>query len=570
MNKISILPKDKALILVCGALTALMIGLAVVGACRAYSPIPFKDMWNGYLNFFVNVTDGDSSAWWVLHNEHRIILSRILFWMDFKWFDGTVWFLVAVNYFLVSASALLFWRILRHMAATEKPTTGEILLGLFVTAWLFLWVQRSNLTWGFQSQFFLAQLLPLSAFYWLHKSTTEINPNRHFSIACLFGLASLGTMANGILALPLMTLYALIIGKKAKHVWILASLSVGVVYLFFPQAQPSFLHDKSLEIIKETPFALVHYVLLYLGSPFYYLSGKGAVGKAIGVVASLLLIGSSIWFAVKSLRKPRENTLNLSLLLFILYIGGSAFGTASGRLVLGVDQAMAGRYSTPVVMVWAALLVLYSPTIFAAIKEKGIKVLAPFAVLSIPMIILQSFALKSQDGQLFEQKIAALALELQVNDQKQISNVYIHKVQLSLSAAQKASALNLSIFGVYPYRDAREQLGLTIPKTTLPVCQGNFDKMETIEGDVRFVRVRGWLFDNTSKTYPQVVRFLDRQGKVVGYALTGETRKDIAEATDKKALKAGFRGYLFAEQKGATLTLQGENPSCEKRASVPL
>jgi hypothetical protein len=63
-------------------LTILMAGLAVAGVCRAYSPVPFSDMWDGYLHFFMQVSDGDSGAWWRQHNEHRIVLARLLFWIN--------------------------------------------------------------------------------------------------------------------------------------------------------------------------------------------------------------------------------------------------------------------------------------------------------------------------------------------------------------------------------------------------------------------------------------------------------------------------------------------------------
>ncbi len=43
--------KDKALVLIFGTLTVLMVGLAIVGGFRSYSPVPFWDEWGGALNF---------------------------------------------------------------------------------------------------------------------------------------------------------------------------------------------------------------------------------------------------------------------------------------------------------------------------------------------------------------------------------------------------------------------------------------------------------------------------------------------------------------------------------------
>jgi hypothetical protein len=565
MNKVFKFSKDRTLILAAGMLAIGVIGLAVIGGVRSYSPVPFWDMWDGYLEFFLRITDGDSSAWWTQHNEHRIMLARLLFWADIKWFGGTGWFLIAVNYFLAGANALVFWRILRDAAATETPATGEILLGLMITAWLFLWSQEVNLTWAFQSQFFLAQLLPLCALYWLQKSIIGIKAGRRsFLIACGFGLASVGTMANGILALPLMTFYALLTRQSLLRTGALSILSVGTIFFYFNDYHAP-VERSLLQDIKENPFGFAQYVLLYLGGPFFYLFGKGGFGKVIALEAGLALIVSSAWFAIKSPRKPQEMTLQLAMLFFILYIVGTAFGTAAGRLILGVDHALSSRYTTPALMAWCALLVLYSPGILTSVRARGTKRLLPFAALALLMIPLQINALRTDD-KLFERKIAQLALR--VKDQTQIEHVH-WSAELALSIAEKAAAQNLSIFAMYPFSGAREQLGTFVQQQRLTACQGHLDSVEAIDGDARFVRIRGWMFNSTDRTYPHVIRFLNNQGKVVGYALTGQTRLDVANAIDKKALLAGYRGYLLANQMGAALNLRGESPSCQMQANAP-
>ena len=580
MNKYAMLSKDKTLILTFGAFAVVMVGLAVVGGFLSYSPVPFWDMWGGYLGFFMQANDGDMVAWWDQANEHRIVLARLLFWVDLKWFGGASVFLIAANYFFVGISAFMFWRILRDAATTEKPATGEIVLGLFVTAWLFLWMQKENLTWSYQSQFILAQLLPLCALHWLNKSVVEIRAKRHFLVACGFGVASVGTMANGILALPLMAIYALLMRQGLIRVGLLATLSVVMIFLYFHNYNAVSKHGSLSQALRENPSGFIQYVLLYLGSPFHYLSGQGKFSKLIAQVATLVLVGSSAWFAIKALRKPRERTLQLAMLFFILYIGGTALGTAGGRLIFGVDQALSSRYTTPALMAWSALLVLYAPSILAAInKARNTKYLLLLAVpgllLSLLMIILQSRALQFHDDDLFERKIAALALELQIKDQIQVELIYpfIYPfVDELMPTAKMASARNLSIFGMYPFRDARGQLGTTVQPSNLPACTGNLDTVEQIDGDARFVRVSGWVFSPIDKVQQQVVRFINSQNQVVGYALIGMPSLNVAIAIDGKALQSGYRGYLLSDQVGGVLTQQAESqagPSCRMQVNVP-
>jgi hypothetical protein len=69
-------------------LAASIVAAAIIGAMRYYSPVPLGDMWNGYLDFFMEVQNGNHAAWWTQHNEHRIVLARLLFWMDLSFFNG--------------------------------------------------------------------------------------------------------------------------------------------------------------------------------------------------------------------------------------------------------------------------------------------------------------------------------------------------------------------------------------------------------------------------------------------------------------------------------------------------
>ncbi len=563
--------KDKALILVFAVLASVLVGLAIAGAVVSYSPVPFEDMWDGYVGFFMNVSDGHWGAWWDNHNEHRLVLSRALFWADLKWFGGASWFLLAANYVLFGASAFMLWRMLREPASTEKPTAGEIMLGLFVAAWLFQWMQFENLTRAFNIQCVMAQLLPLCALYWLHRSVKEDSGTRQFLIACGFGLASIGTMANGILALPLMALYALLMRQGLARVGLLAALSVTTILLYFHDYHAPAHHSSLSQALRDNPIGFVQYVLLYLGSPFYHLH-VGQLSKPTAQIAGLALVSGAAWFTVQALRKPKEMSLQLALLFFLAYIGGTALGTAGGRLIFGVDQALSSRYTTPALMAWSALLVLCAPYILAAMRAGDMKFPFAFAALGLLMTNTQSLALQPQDDELFERKIAALALELQIKDQTEIKRIYPYVEQLMPNAGQ-ASERNLSVFGMYPFREAFEQLSGSVRQRNLPPCQGYLDSVEAIAEDSRFVRINGWIFNPGSDTGTQAIRIVNQQGQTVGYALVGKSRTDVAKAVGAKAEKSGYRGYLLASQQGEILSLRAESPvgpSCQMQANIPM
>lgn len=569
MFKALLMTKSRLLISIFTLFALLMIALAIVGGYKHYSPVPIVDVWDGNLNFFAQICKGSYTAWWGQHNEHRIVLAHALFWVDDKFFNGSSLFLIIVNYILVLTSVCIFWRILRAMTGTKKPSTSEILLGLFITAWLFQWTQSENFSWSFQSQFFLAQLLPLCAIFWLYKS---LRPNRSrlaFFIACCFGLASVGSMANGILALPLMACYLLVMRQGIVRISILAMLAIISIGFYFHGYLSPPQHSTLLQALKTNPIGFIHYILLYLGNPFYSYFGHAKSDHFNAAVAAVFLIYSSTRFAIMALRQPQKATLSLALLTYIIYIGATAFGTAGGRLIFGVDQALASRYSTPALMAWVALLILYAPTLIATFKIKPIKILIPFTLLALLMINQQLKALESQSGTMLERNLSALALELGVADDNQIKYVYPN-VDALRPRAEEAFKRNLSIFGLYPWHGDRTQLGtIMLQKPNLPTCRGYVDKVVTIGDDGRFSRVSGWIFNMNNKTHPNFIRFFNNQSKVIGFAFSGQVRPDLVNTIDPKALEAGYQGYLLTAYTGGIITLQGENLACQIQLHIP-
>ncbi len=94
------------LLIRCLVFTAAMVVLAAIGCARAYTPIPMWDMWDGTVGFLNQLGDGNDSVWWGQFNEHRIVLSRVLFWIDARCFGSKLVFLFVTNYLLVLGSLL--------------------------------------------------------------------------------------------------------------------------------------------------------------------------------------------------------------------------------------------------------------------------------------------------------------------------------------------------------------------------------------------------------------------------------------------------------------------------------
>jgi hypothetical protein len=521
-------------------------------------------MWAGYLFFYTKVSMGDYSEWWAQHNEHRIVLSKLFFWIDIRWFRGLSYSLITINYLLVSAACLAFIQLLNE---TFKSLANKELRNFFVfiiIGWLFSWSQHDNLSWAFQSQFFMAQLLPLWAFYFLYKmSSTPDKSLVYFLLASLFGVLSVGTMANGILALPLMLVYGIYCRIGFRRNAVLFALTVVCITSYFYGYNAPAGHGSLGDAIANNPLGVVHYIFVYVGSPFSFITPVlGAPAREnIAALAGLFFIAVAAYYAYLNIRATQKNHLHLCLLFFILYFGGTALGTAGGRLMLGgVEQALTSRYSTPALMAWAALLIISTPVIVGWAGKLKI-VLPAFLALSIAVLIGQASALDSQDNEHFERLVAALGLELGVNDRGQIMHVF-PSAEWALNAAKYPSEKHLSIFGVDPIVGAKEKIGTANTLVVEKQCLGRLDQILPIAGEGRYAAVSGWVFDKESESIPSSLLIVDHNNVVVGYALTGGYRDDVARSLDAKALKSQFKGYVLKDGLGTDLKFSSSSPGC--------
>jgi len=569
MSSTAVAPRQQALRLVPAGLALLFVALAVVGGVRAYSPVPFWDMWGSYLPFMDYAAESGWHAWWTQHNEHRIVLARLLFWSDLRWFDGAGWFLIVANYALVALAAAFFCRLLGEVEAPAGRAADMRALKFSVVAWLFFWSQHENLTWAFQSQFFLAQLLPLAALYTLYRSLK--GGAAVFALACLLGVLSVGTMANGVLALPLMTAYAALTRQGLRRTGVLALLAGLALFAYFHDYLAPAGHGSLAGALLGHPLKFAGYVLNYLGSPFHFAFGARGIGRAAALLASLFFVASAARFAARYLRQPRQAAFQLALLFFIAYVAGTAFGTAGGRLVFGLSQALSPRYTTPALMAWAALMVLYAPALLALQERRRRMAWGAFAVLALLMLAYQLRALQSKADDLFDRSVAALAIELRIKDQEAIGHVAPDTGVIEVAA--QAADRQRSVFGLYPYRGAREAMGAVFRPASLPACQGALDSAVVVHGDEGYLRVTGWLYEAGRRAVPQVVRILDAEGRQRGYALGGNDGNAAQAALHKASHLAGYRGYLSAEAGGQALTLRGEGPQgavCELKVKAPV
>lgn len=524
-----------------GSFAIIFIMLAVYGTYLRFSPVPYWDMWDGYLGFFLNF---DKTNWisclWQQHNEHRIVLSRILFLADFIFFGGYSVFLIIVNHLLTLAITIFFVYLLK------KYQKSDPFLIFFTISCVFFWCQNENLTWAFQSQFYLVQLLPLLAFYMLYLAQSNCS-SYYFFLACLLGILSVGTMANGILVLPFMTLYSYITKFEKKKVYILFTVSICIIILFFHNYSFPIEHGVDFKKLIYQPFKLFLYTVTYLGNPFYYILG---VSSSAPIAGLFLLLCSSFAFYRVFFNTP-QNTFSLFLLFFIFFIAGSAASTGSGRLIFGISQALSSRYTTTALMAWVSLVVIYAPSI-TKIGKTNLLVWIPFCLLLLGMASFQLNAASATDVK-FRRDVSALALVLGVRDEKQIKNVYPN-MEIPIELTKEALLQSVGVWGSEKFRSIND--AINVNKQIQYFNKELSCKVEHInflgEQETRFVSIEGRIESNPLIKQGYLY-FLDQNNSISGACIT-RAQIDPHQESDNK-LTLLFKGYIPIKLKGQMIKI---------------
>lgn len=554
-------PRFRLLELAVYSLSFILISLALVGGVIGYSPVPYWDMWDGTVNFVLHFDDAPLDRMFEQHNEHRLVLARLFFLTEYHVFDGSGIFLTVCNYLFVFFSWGVFARCLYQMNARDCPPRDIHLLVAILGAWLFLWAQRVNFLWAFQSQFFLAQLLPLTAFLLLSKAAHQSRIwSLTFHAAILVGMASALSMANGVMALPLMAVWAIILRMTKIQVTVLALTATLTLWLYFMDySQPSG-HGALTKTMITDPVGTLIYTFRYLGNPGVHLAGSSDFIKAISTLGGIGLAVFAAVAAFQIVQKRPTEPVRGGLLLFIIYVGASAFVTAGGRLLLGMDTAVSSRYTTPTLMAWAAVFCLASPQILKIFRssDRAALSLVSGAVLALCLLMVsQVRALGSEQTLNHDKALAVLALEMGIGDTKPISLIYPN-IPRVMDIARHASDADLGIFGRPVYRGVRESIGQPAETPTTKICSGRLERYEIIDNTADYVRIYGWQFDSTRIPDLERIQLVDERGIIVGAALLGRDSPEIRNAYGPEAARTGFVGYLKIDALGQTLIAQSD------------
>ena len=528
----------RLLLSVCRIAGVLTVVLTPVGIWRNQTGVPWWDMWDGYVDFYLRASSGDWSAWWKLHNEHRLLLPDLFFYADLRWFGGFTWLPLIAN---LAAAGGLWWMLAlvwkRSRPADLDPDVVHAVVWIIGVACL-SWTQHDNFTVAFQLAFFLSCLVPLTAFVCLAGYADDRTHLWRFIAAALLGTLSSVTLASGVVVPLLLFAFALFLRLRRWQIAVLGLLAVAVPVLYLSNYVAPPTHDSPLHAWLQTPWQALWFVCLFLGGALTQLR----LGLEFAGVVGAMMIGALCWIGPRGMANARHAPWASVPAVFLGYAVLTAFATASGRTSMGPLAALAGRYATVSMLALVTALILVLNHARAPWARRSLLFIAMMGC--VANLVVQAQTLDNVDWPNSTLRLGQLALSMDVNDAPALEPLYPDNAHLR-GIATRARERQLGLFGVWPYRNVRSLIGQPIEQVAHIACVAAIDRDSPVPGQ-EASRIEGHLADAKAAPYQGFVWLIDADDRIAGLALAGMQRPS-GQGTEE-IVDNGFIGYATSGQ----------------------
>jgi hypothetical protein len=532
-------------VLVACASAALAIRSIVVIRRNYFIPF-FWDQWDHVREIMGGVGPGNLFGLFNRQNEHIIATSKVLFLTDYALFDftnGPLVFAIAVMAIIVA----LLLAVLLFGGLRATAIFGAVWL-LFIASGLSL-AQWENLLWGFEPEFSLVLIAAIASIL----LTFEVIDAERSLKTCGWLAAlvlAMGfcvfSMGNGVLIF-IPTLFLLVI-FRASPLKIAVVLVAGLAY-----AAVFFTLTRDAEPIGDPSLKTVHNLVLYffaiIGNPLSHNLGR-AVGLGLTLFLALCaMFARQVMVPLRRRRGVDRGVAGLFALVGFLLATGAA--AAWSRTSLGVEQAFASRYATPMLVLWMASFAL-GVRIFQSlpappwIRTIGVSatLLAALGVVAKSSLTPGAFAELRARSTSVQQ--AGYVVAAGVDSIGQMMSLY-YDPNFEQKAIEflRGRRLNLFAGGLRLPAPSVQEMEETASPASLPACATG-----SIDGVVR-VANNGWLIDgwaaDAAGGEPRWVVAVDGTGRALGFTPPLVARPDVQRVLHSRRFFAWFKTPLTTQ-----------------------
>ena len=519
-----------------------------------YSGALFWDEWDARLLMDLPLKDLNWSLFWDQHNEHRMVFSKILFFLDFTWFGGSNAALLVMNVILGMLILLVMTLALRLDATLAEKKLIIPKLYCF-TIFSFSILQIENFSWAFQSAFFLSVLFPLISFY-LYIKFVLVGSKYSMFLSYLFCILSIGTMASGIFSIIVILAISIFLRRGISE--ILRHLIISVILLGVYLHNYTTSHSSPLETLVKHPDFTLKYVTSYFVNPLNQVVGLNFKVFSISLVIFIFFVLLKNAYGI-SKRKEHSGPELIGLMIFA-YSVLVATVSAGGRFDFGVNQSTASRYTTIALLGWfGALLVIIQNKDSKSEKRlfTWINLSVLVTILFIPFQISNSV---SPNDVKVERDFASIVLMQNIQDNLTSLALYPDSTRLKI-LSQSLIREKKSIFdSEFQVRFSKERISLNELVATQS-CLGYFDTVRMSSAKDGYI-ISGWVAFSEKGSDQFDLMALDRKNRFVGAGISGLLREDVARQLGYRGTNSGF-GLVTKKIPYRVLAIQGSRVKCE-------
>lgn len=520
---------------------------------KNFLPVPFWDHWQEITEFSrFQAGQWGLMDWFSQHNEHRILVARLLMFADLKWTKGSGLLNIGAIWVFQAASALLLWNIISPSKHRSRALNSSLFF--ICLSSMFSLLQDENLQWQFQTQFAGVYTFAIAAVASLTQgcsddrnhidgALTGIKTNRS-NLAILFGTTASFCMANGLLIWPILIMISALNNHRKTTLHLLVAGFITWCFYLYQYRTPPY-HSNPAESLLQLR-SLAFYILNYLSIPLKVFSGPLPL---ILTICGLVVVASMT--ATLLIKKKKPPTQLLAILSISYFIVGTAAMTGLGRLKFGPDQAFSSRYATPALIFWICVLGLITFISHNYNRKKSPPNIPTVALVLFALILTinQKAKVHMEHNQypggvwLRALPYAWSALTSSAPDKQALSGVFMDQ-----GYVLEASVV-LKSLSYYPFRGtAWTSMGKPLDdfyrKSDVSMCKGKVETSHTSNQSEGILMVSGWAWDSLKGTQPHLIVITDNNDIIHGLGLPGAYRDDnptkISSANDRFT---GWHGY---------------------------
>jgi hypothetical protein len=533
--------------ILCAGVAAVIAAYVVWSTVRlviaSILPVPYWDQWDELI-----FTGRRMFSSWLFaqHNEHRLVLPRLIFYIDYWLFaeDNRFNFICdAVLPFFIWVSALVvLWQPLARWRE-------RIFVAAALAALLFSAMQWENFIWGFQVQWFLVELGAVGAF-------AILGTGRPGGVRVVFAIlaesVAVYSLASGV-SVPIIAIVLAVWRRYSlRQIGALVVAAIALLGFYLQGYHSPSSHSNPLALLRELG-PIAEYIAVDLGNPFAQLANALGAGHSTRIAGMAGATGALAFVAaVIALMRSRCDSSKGSAVWFATaaYGCGAAVLMGLGRVRFGLGQAESSRYSTPMLLFWVALAMIgftyavrYRPQLRLPAMLAGICCLVPIAA-------AQAYFIKGAVPQVLSRKEAEAALLAGVNNPDALAKVLqAERIVFLLHQADRLRQQHLALFAD-PWSDWRgTPLGEHVHLLDgLGHCRGGFgniSRVPTRDGQPGW-SASGWAWNEADRAPLEKIVLTDKRGLVIGYGLGGFPPPLAAEKA-----KSGWRSYFVLSAPGS-------------------